>query len=710
MISFAKSLYCVIHDNRIAFHFFVLALTLLHPLQILKPQSCLKDMPGLKKGTPLLLLLFVFSCSYAQRSELIFVRNQGQWTQDFSYRAEVPGGTAFFESEGITYNFYHPSVVTSLHDLISDTASNKKIPQDLAFHGVTMTLEGAGEVLPTGQSRNTRYHNYFKGSNPQSWINNVPTYSQITYPKIYSGIDWVIYNHGPYLKYDFIVAPGSDPASIRMNWKGQDSLYLEGGYLKIKTSVNDIIEEQPVAFQEIDGVKVEIPCEFVLDGSSVGFRFPAGYDPDKSLIIDPIMIFASYSGSNALNYAACATYGEHGSLYAGGVAFDFGYPTTTGAYQTSFSGAFQDVVISKYDTTGTNLLYATYLGGTNGINQLPQSMIVNSADELIIMGYTDADDFPVTTGSYDDSHNGADDIFLSKLNASGSSLLASTYVGGTGNDGRFTVNVYDSGDHSEVIVDEDDNVYVASATNSFNFPTTPGVLQPGLSFGWDGVVFKMQPDLAAMTWSTYLGGSLTDAAYSIHLTDNREVYVCGPTSSNALYGTVSSYQPAPAGNWDGYILLLDQDATNVLASTLFGTGQYDNALLLDLDEQGNVYITGQTNSFVFPSTPGVFTTPGNGLNYIAKFDASLSNLLLSSTFGGNFSKPDLTPTAFMVDSCGRVYYAGWASFSSFRLPRMPVTPDALQSDTDPKSMYISVFETDMERQLYGTFLGRAPIL
>ena len=250
-----------------------------------------------------------------------------------------------------------------------------------------------------------------------------------------------------HLKYDIIVKAGSNPNQINFRYEGADDLALKNGKLYVTNTFNSVEESIPLAYQMINGVQKEIECNYVLKGENVSFEFPLGYDLNYNLIIDPTLIFSSYTGSTANNFGFTATYDDEGALYGGGIAFGLGYPIELGAYSEDFGGVV-DMAISKFIPDGTTLEYSTYIGGISA--DVPHSMVVNSLGQLVILGSTSSPDYPTIESSYDTTFNGGttinytsngtnfengSDIIITVLSADGSSLVGSTFLGGTLNDG-----------------------------------------------------------------------------------------------------------------------------------------------------------------------------------------------------------------------------------------------------------------------------------
>jgi hypothetical protein len=396
--------------------------------------------------TFLLILVLILSKPSFGGDGIRFTKNEGQWEHPFLYKAQLGNGAMFIEKNAFTYNFYNADDF-QFHDHHRDEHSEK-----LRHHAIKMQFVNAN-ANPTLANKNSfsAYTNYYYGKNPKNWKTRVRSYQQIHYNNLYDNIDLALYSLGDKLKYDIIVNPGGNIKDLALLYEGTDELSIDDeGNLRITTSVNEIIEQKPYAYQEIDGEKIEVPCQFVLKNNTVSFKLMKSYKKKYPLIIDPTLIFSSFSGSFANNFGMTATYGQDGSLFAGGTAYATGYPTTLGAFDTAFSGTpgagITDVVISRYDSTGANLTYSTYIGGTQ--TETVNSIIANENNELYLFGVTSSLDFPVTPAAYDTSYNGGSyldfsqntgtlfnngtDIYIAKFNSTGTTLLGSTYVGGSG--------------------------------------------------------------------------------------------------------------------------------------------------------------------------------------------------------------------------------------------------------------------------------------
>jgi gliding motility-associated-like protein len=458
--------------------------------------------------------------------------------------------------------------------------------------------------------------------------------------------------------------------------------------------------------------------------NSVTFRLGT-YNPALPLIIDPYLVFASYSGSSADNWGYTATYDRYGNLYGGGIAFASGYPTTVGAYQVNYAGGSCDIAISKFNASGSNLLYSTYLGGI--YSDMPHSLIVNDADELYIYGTTGSNNFPVSDNAFDTTFNGGgyivcsnniefpqgSDIFIARLSANGTQLLNSTYVGGTGNDGlNYAPSLrknYADDARGEILVDEQSNVYVISSTYSSNFPVTADAFQPVKEQEQDAVVFKMAPTLDHMIWGSFLGGSSNDAGYSIELAADYSLYCCGGTQSSDFPITPNAYQITYGGGTaDGFIARISQNGTAIEACTFLGYNNYDQVYFIKKDVTGNPCVFGQT---IASGMTWIYNAqwyiPGGG-QFITKLLPDLSDRIWSTAFGSSSTGPDISPTAFMTDYCKNIYLSGWGSYNLNGFggtTGLPVTPDAIQDVTNGSNYYFLVIAQDASQLIYATFFG-----
>ncbi len=642
------------------------------------------------------------------------IENKGQWNAEVLFKANIPGGDVFITAKGLVYALVDEQ---QIHELNHSTAKNKLVNA----HNYRMVFKGsksAGVSVHKGAVY-SEYYNYYIGNQTQ-WASHCKAYESVILQNIYPGIAAEIIGLEGYLKLNFLVQPGADPSLIKLKYEGQDKIQLQGNSLLIQTSVANIKEETPVAFQQQN--KVE--CSYHMSGSEVSFRL-GSYSKEQALVIDPDIIFGTFSGSVADNFGYTGTYDELGNGFAGGTVFSAGFPVTFGAYQLNFSlGGSRDAGILKFNETGTELLYATYLGG-NGDEQ-PHSIICNKAGDLYILGTTSSSTFPTTTSAHDRSYNGAYDMFVSCLSSDGKTLRYSTFWGGGKNDGinGKTVGLFDSisplsynyGDcyRGSILLDKNENVCVASVTESEMADGYPiaNAFQPTFGGGnQDGCVFRLTADLSFVLFSSYLGGVGDDAAYSLIIDPLNSIFVCGGTSSP----NIGKFQGALSykGYVDAFVAKIGAIGNSLQKLVYLGTPLYDQAYFIDIDSKNNIFVTGQTEGN-FPVKGAVYNNV-RAKQFITSLNNNLDSIRLSSVFGApNAASPGLSPSAFLVDKCDRVYVAGWggstnngyngATSSTFS---MPLTLNGFQKSTDGSDFYLAVFEPDLKQLSYATYYGGA---
>lgn len=413
-----------------------------------------------------------------------FVENKGQWDSRAKFMADLPGGAVFLTADGFVYTYASQDDVKRLEELWHD--QHKDVSKEMVRnHAYKVTFVGAAPNPETVTTGKRAYHfNYFLGNDQSKWAGNVGAFEKVLQKNIYNGIDLSVYSKEQSLKYDFIVAPGTDAGQIKLSYEGVKPVLTREGHLLIKTSVNEITEQAPYTYQLVNGQKKEVKSKYKLENNVVSFELPEGYDKSLPLVIDPVLVFATYSGgvgsgaSTQGYYAYSSTYDAYGNMYASSGAYHLGWPTTLNAFQATFGGN-RDVSINKYNASGSTLIYSTYYGGNNF--DFPHAMKVNGADELVVVGSTNSSNLPFSTGCFDPTLNGPSDMFVAHFSQDGSSLIGATYIGGSNDEPRaFGFNaasnsIFDNNagftSPLELDFDADDNIWVVGNTNSTDFPT-----------------------------------------------------------------------------------------------------------------------------------------------------------------------------------------------------------------------------------------------
>jgi gliding motility-associated-like protein len=675
-----------------------------------------------------ILLIPLFSALLARGqsfNNIEFIENKGQWDNSILFKGEVSNGAFFLRNGGFTMVQHNPADYADLLKLIHGQKPDGNLAgsQDkvtVHSHAWNVDFVGASvNMRSVPDKKLTSYTNYFIGDDPSKWSNNCNTYQAISIYEVYPNINVRYYTDNGFLKYDIIVKPGGDVSKIALKYDGVDKMQVKNRELTLSTSVGELKESSPYTFQTAAKGREEVSCKYTIKDNIVRFDIKE-YDKTKDLIIDPSIIFCSFSGSTADNWGFTATYGPDGSMFAGGIVFASGFPVSPGAFQTTYGGGGNfpvDIGIIKLTPDGSNRSYATYIGGAGA--EQPHSLIVDGQGNLILAGRTNSNNYPTVNNGT--AAGGSYDIVVTKLNATGTALIGSRKIGGNGNDG---VNIsptralnslqrnYGDDGRSEVIIDASGNIVVASCTQSTNFPGTAGFFQPAFGGGvQDGVVVKLTPDLGTIIFASYLGGSGNDASYVLTQSPAGDYYVAGGTDSNDLPGnTTGTVGPANRGNIDGFISIISNNGATINRTTYIGTSGIDQIFGIEFDNKGFPYVMGQTTG-AWPVVNATFSNPG-GKQFIVKLQPDLSAYVYSTMFGSGAANPNISPIAFLVDRCENVYISGWGGYfgtsNDFNIAGtsgLPVTADAFKSTTDGKDFYFFVLKKDATSQLFGSFFG-----
>jgi gliding motility-associated-like protein len=683
-------------------------------------------------------------------SNLEFVENKGQWDEKVRFKANIGTGSFFLHRNGFTVLLHNPDDMRQdgqfHHGGFSQQRKTSRasslVLHSHAYRVSFLNADENAEILP--DKALPTYNNYYIGNDRSKWATECKIYQGITYKNIYPNIDLRYFTDNGVLKYNLIIHPGANPDQILLNYEGAGSLSIKKNELTIHTSVGDVKEMVPHSYELNDQGRKDIECSFFKASDHI-IRFKLGNrSPNSTIIIDPTLNFASFSGSHADNWGFTATFGPDGSAFMGGIVLDNGYPVTTGAFQVNFAGGLSpipwDVGILKLDPRGGGRVFGTYLGGSG--NDYPHSMIADNQGNLIVYGRTSSIDFPVTVKV---GPCGGRDIYVTKFNAGGTAIIGSLKIGGTADDG---VNIDDQdetgglngklgteslilnyGDWSrgEVILDGANNIYVATCTQSADFPVTTGVFQPNFKGGpatqhgggQDAAVIKISPTCTSLLWASFLGGSDEDVAFVMDvnpLTGN--LYIGGATLSQDFPGIgAGSVQSRFQGNIDGFVSIISSDGSKLINSTYLGTSGNNPIYGVKFDKLGYPYVMG-TTSGSWPVVNAAWSNPGSK-QFVEKLQPDLSAVIYSTTFGSvNAKQPNISPVAFLVDRCQNVYVSGWGSFYAPIVPDpynlagttgMSFTPDAVKPHTDGRDFYFIVIKRDATSLLYGTFFGQQDI-
>ena len=467
---------------------------------------------------------------------LPFTENRGQLDND-EVRFYEQGGCVWFTDDGVWFKIKEKLSINNqqftVHSQESRLPTEDWRQETSEYKRVILKQEfmGANQVRPEGRERLSWNSNFFYGNNSSKWCTEVPNYREIYYEELYYGIDLRYYTNGKSLKYDFIIHPGADATQIRLRYKGAEGLEIDKlGTLIIKTSVEDILDGELFIYQNYEGVRNRINGKFTkLDDLEYGFEILDDYDVSKVVVIDPALQYSTYIGGSSIDIGYGIAVDTAGNSYITGLTKSSNFPTTTGAYDTSFNWGSDDVFVVKLNYNGSQVIYSTFVG--SGRFDQGYDIAVDSTGNAYVTGSTKSSGFPTTPGAYDTIGCSFWDVFVFKLNSTGSNLLYSTYVHGSAGE--------DIG--QSIKVDSNGNAFVTGYTSSSDFPFTAGAYDTLHNGGNDIFVFKLNQTGQTLIYSTFIGAIGNDFGYDITIDSQGNAFVTGTTLSSTFPNTTEAY-------------------------------------------------------------------------------------------------------------------------------------------------------------------------
>jgi len=609
---------------------------------------------------------------------LSFVPNRGQTDSRVSYYAEGAGFSFYFTKDKVVLAF---------------AKGKRQQVLDLRFLGSNANTR----VVASNRREGTV--NYIQDSDRSRWKTGLPTYGEIVYRDLWPGIDMVFRGKAGRLVYEFAVGPGARVSDIRLAYTGAEGLSLsQAGDLRVETALGRLTDERPRSYQRIGGRRVALPSRFRLNGAaSNSFGFSVTHrDARYPVVIDPSLIYSTYlGGSEGIGTGIAVD--SAGSAYVTGRP-GVSFPTTPGAYNTSRRNMF----VTKLNPSGSDLVYSTFLGGTGDCFGETNGIAVDGTGSAYVIGNTSCSNYPTTPGAFQPTFvgvygtaNPAYDVFVTKLDPSGSSLAYSTFLAGT------------STDHGNAIaVDGAGSAYASGFTLSSDFPTTSGAFQTSRSGPQDAFVSKLNASGSALVYSTLLGGSGPDHGNGVAVDSTGNAYVTGFTGSGNFPTTPGAYDPTVNANSDAFVTKLNASGSGLVYSTALGGFGYEQGNGIALDGSESAYVTGYTESGDFPVTPGAPQTSLNGPRdaFVTKLNASGSSLGYSTYLGGSQGAPfqggNDEGRGIAVDGSGNASVAGFTSSSDF-----PTTDGAAQRVFSQHGAFVTRLNVTGSEFAYSTLLG-----
>ena len=699
----------------------------------------------------LLFLLFLYFATasvgtvVAQFQGLEYVQNKGQWPADVKSMAKEGAAKIWMGSDRFLYQLTDFSSIEKAHhqQIILEDPSIQSAFIQQRFIGANTNAQ-TQHVYPKKYT-----YNFFIGKDSTRWASNVGAFEEVKYIQFYPGIDLTWSTASTQYKYTFHLSAGADAEQIRWAYAGAKEVKLKKDRIQLITSIGEMNDQQLYAYQEINGQQKSVVCKYrsYPDGT---YGFELGpYNKELPLVIDPILVFATYNGAVSDNFGMTATYGYDASAYAAGMVYGNNFPLPSlasfdiNSNFTSLAGAYgvTDVFITRYSPDGSTMMWSSFLGGGDQLQgtETAHSLICDSLNNIYLFGATSSTDFPTTSGAFQSVHAGGSpntnfyfngvyfgsqgtDLYVSKLSATGQNLLASTYLGGSANDGvnysslglpYNTVAAYDSlttnyGDQfrGEIYLDSNGSVLVASCTRSANFPMQ-NPFQASKAFGQDAVIFRLNSNFNALEFSSFYGGNKDDAAYSVKTDTLGAILFAGGTGSTNLAGTTGAFQSNyNGGKTDGFVVKLNALGTSIQKASYVGTSNYDQVFFVEVDRNNHIFLLGQAVGGGFPINNAPYSNAGSA-QFVLKLNNALTTNLASTVVGNGNGQINFSPAAFLVDICGNIYISGWGAniLQAIPLSGMPVSANAFQSSTTGFDFYLMVLQNNFNGLLYGSYLG-----
>lgn len=655
---------------------------------------------------------------------LSFESNKGQTDAGVHFLAHPDDSTLFLKPTEAVFSMpVDPPARPNRKNSVLPEHKARKAAKS-AYVALRMQMIGANpDAAPFTRQPLAGRINYFIGKDRSRWQTGVPTFGQVGFRGVYPGIDLVYYGNQKRLEYDFVVAPHANPKQIQLRFAGADKVRLDAdGDLVVRAQGRELHWQKPVVYQNNAAGKQKVAAHFrlkTLPNGQTGVRIALrSYDTARALVIDPILSYSTYLGGGHQNStrgdaATGIAIDSSGNAYTTGFTSSTDFPTTPGAFQQTLP-RLQYAFVTKFNPTGTALVYSTYFGGTAVGGEGATGIAIDTSGNAYVTGYTYSSDFPTTPGAFQPTKPATGvnnyNAFVTKLNPSGSALVFSTYLGGTTND--FT---------NAIAIDSGGNAYITGNTSSIDFPTTPGALQMTNRSGVgknSAFVTKLNSTGTALGYSTYLGGTGGGSTYpgdqgaGIAVDSSGSAYIVGTALSKDFPTTPAALQPtnnALSGRLTAFVSKLNPAGDALVYSTYLGGHNSEVGTGIAVDSAGNAYITGDAASTDFPTTPGAFQPTkkivGDVTNaFVAKLDPTGSALLYATYLGGSGSAiAGDNSKGVAIDSSGNAVVTG-----STGSPDFPTTPGAFQRvKTSPTGIYAFVTRLNSTGTalIYSTYLG-----
>lgn len=629
-------------------------------------------------------------------NSLCFIENKGQWPNNVLYTTQLQGMNAWITRDGVVYDFYS---INSNSD--TENENNKPLKDRNKIYIRTGHVVSANNTNPNTTisaepiNKQTGYYNYIKGNDQKNWVSDVGLYKEVVIKNIYTGIDQRWYFSNGNLRYDYIVKPGADYTQIKLAIKGVDGFFVKNNELCFNTRFGEAKQAGLTVYEEVNGQKKVLKSNWVINNFNVQFEI-ANHNQKQTLVIDPLL-YATYLGGSMYEGSAGITADNAGNSYITGVTGSLDFPTTLGAYQDTTGGP-NDIFVSKLNVSGKALVYSTYIGG-NG-NDYSYAIALDANNNAYITGNSASTNFPVSTNAFQHNMAGggsSGDVFVTKLNATGTALIYSTYIGGTDNDYG-----------NAIVVDASNNAYITGESGYTGFPVTPGAYKSTYAGGGhDVIVTKLNSTGSALLYSTYIGGNDDEYSKGIDIDSTGAVYITGYTASANYPITVGAFRTtftSVAGfDFSMFVTKLNVAGSALAYSTFLGGSNDNYGYAIAVDKAGYAYVTGVSDAPNFPVTSGAYqTTYAGGAYYgdivVTKLNKAGSALIYSTYIGGT---ADDYGNSIAIDANGNAYITGRTTSFDF-----PLSTNALQTTKNGvNDAFVTMLNSQGTALGYSTYFG-----
>lgn len=614
---------------------------------------------------------------------LSFERNVGQTDPRVKFVSRSGNGTLWLTKYGAVLALGQP-----LRSIADNNQHSRGQQGQTTATVLRMKFSGANSNSAiAGEKRQPGTVNYFRGR-PDAWLTKIPTYARVRYRGLYPGIDLVFHGNNRQIEYDLVVSPGADPRLIRLQVEGAEKARIDAdGNLVLQTAVGDVVQKVPRIYQRIGGVLTRVSGEYVLTGKrEIGFRL-ASYDRHAAVVIDPVLRYSTFLGGSSGDLGTAIAVDSSNRAVVAGQTCSPDFPATGKTKPSASCSAF----VAKLDFSGSSLIFTTFLGETSEAT----GVVLDSAANVYVTGFTLSGNFPTTPGAFQTQFGGDFDAFVTKLNASGTALLYSTFLGGSGRD-----------QGNGIAVDDHGNAFVTGVTGSREFPATAGAFQqdcqldPVSNVCSSAFVTKLNSGGSQALYSTFLGGHGSQTGTGIAVDRDGHTFVTGFTNATDFPTTAGVEQTVNRGNEDAFITEVSSSGSHLIYSTFLGGTGAEFGRRIAVDSLGNAFVTGDTSSLDFPVKQpfeAQCPTPFGGCNAVFVSKLNPGGRLVYSTYlsgiGGELSG------GIAVTPGGQAYVTGTA------LQGFPITQNAFQRVLGgARDAFVTKF-SPTGKLIFSSFLG-----